>query len=149
MLLATLAVLPLAGQNKAAIATATVKGPLAAKRGTKIVAPVQVKLRTGYHVNSNTPSDKYLIPLKLTWDRGALQTGESQYPKPVLRKYPFSEQKLSVFEGDFAIEQEFTVPANAMQGFGAMTGKLRYQACTESECYPPATAPVRVSYDIR
>ncbi len=37
-----------------------------AKPGSTVEAKVSLQLRQGYHVNSNTPSDDYLIPLKLT-----------------------------------------------------------------------------------
>ena len=37
------------------------------KRGGVMDARVTVQLRDGYHVNSNTPADDYLIPLRLTW----------------------------------------------------------------------------------
>ncbi len=34
-------------------------------------ATVALQLRAGYHVNSNTPSDDYFIPLRLTWNPGS------------------------------------------------------------------------------
>jgi hypothetical protein len=39
-----------------------------ARRGQVTTVEATAQLRSGYHVNSNTPSDAYLIPLKLTWD---------------------------------------------------------------------------------
>lgn len=142
----------LPGQNsgKPGVATVAVKGPVAVKRGGAITVPVTVTVARGYHVTSATPGDRYLKPLRLTWEKGAL-TSEAppRYPKAVLRSYPFSEGKLSVLDGTFTIEQDFRAPATAAQGFGAITGKLHYQACTDTECLPPATVPVRLSYDIR
>ena len=43
-----------------------------------------------HHVNSNKPSEEYLIPLKLTWaSTGALEAGEVVYPKPSLEKQTY------------------------------------------------------------
>ena len=40
---------------------------LTVKAGEMMTAKVRFQLAQGYHTNSNTPSDPYLIPLKLTW----------------------------------------------------------------------------------
>lgn len=122
---------------------------MAAKRGELVTVPVTVTVARGYHVTSATPGDRYLKPLRISWDKGALQSEAPRYPKAVLRSYPFSDGKLSVLEGTFTIEQDFRVPATAPQGFGAVTGKLHYQACTDTECLAPAVLPIRLSYDIR
>ncbi|MCC6262420.1 MAG: hypothetical protein IT169_02495 [Bryobacterales bacterium] len=122
---------------------------MSAKRGTLVTVPVTVTVAKGYHVTSATPGDRYLKPLRISWEKGALESETPRYPKAVLRSYPFSQSKLSVLDGTFTIEQDFRVPANAPQGFGAITGKLHYQACTDTECLPPSTVPVRLSYDIR
>src|SRR5882724_12524241 len=84
------------------------------KRGTTVAAKIQARMREGYHCNSNTPSDEYLIPLKLTWTApGALQVAEVKYPKPSMEKYAFSEKPLSVYSGIFDIVTEFKIPADA------------------------------------
>ena len=49
---------------------------VAAKMGAVVEAPLTLELSPGYHVNSNIPSDEYLIPLRLTWNAGPLQTAE-------------------------------------------------------------------------
>ena len=52
-----------------------------AKRGATAQAKVKVSLQCGYHVNSNTPSDDYLIPLKLTWTPGPLVSPRGCLPQ--------------------------------------------------------------------
>ncbi|MDZ7639264.1 MAG: protein-disulfide reductase DsbD family protein [Bryobacterales bacterium] len=137
------------GSQDREIAKVVIKSPAVAKRGQSLTIPVEVKVAKGFHVTSATPGDRYLKPLQISWDKGALVAEATRYPEAVLRSYPFAEGKLSVLEGAFVIEQQFRVPANATQGFGAITGKLRYQACTERECFAPATVPIQFSYDIR
>jgi hypothetical protein len=125
-----------------------------AKAGGARNAAVQVKIpcviQKGYHVNSNSPSDEYLIPLKLTWkDTGALEGGQVAYPKPSVEKYEFSEKPLSVFTGSFDLVANFKVAANAPAGPGVAVGQLRYQACSDKACYPPKNIEVAVPYQVQ
>jgi DsbC/DsbD-like thiol-disulfide interchange protein len=122
---------------------------VSAKRNESTPVRLTVKLKPGYHTNSNTPSEDYLIPLRLTWDAAPLATEAVKFPAPHLEKYEFSEKPLSVFTGDFAIETQFKAPANAPTGLGIAKGKLRYQACSLKACLPPKTVPVEFTYEIR
>ena len=107
-------------------------------------------VKPGFHVNSNTPSDEYLIPLKLTWkNTGALEGGQLSYPKPSLEKYEFSEKPLSVFTGNFDVVASFKVAANAPAGPGVAVGQLRYQACSDRACFPPKTIDVAIPYQVQ
>jgi hypothetical protein len=123
---------------------------VAGKRGASVQSRIPVTVMSGYHVNSNTPNEEYLIPLKLTWtSAGALEAGAVTYPKPLQEKYEFSEKPLSVFTGNFDLVANFKVAANAPAGPGTAAGKLRYQACSNKACYPPKTVDVSVSYQVQ
>jgi thioredoxin:protein disulfide reductase len=119
-----------------------------AKPGEAVDSALPVELRPGYHVNSNTPSDDYLIPLRLTWDPGPLEATSFTFPKPLMEKYKFSEKPLSVFTGDFQIVTRFKAAAKAAPGPATLTGKLRYQACNDSMCLPPKTLDVSLQVEI-
>jgi hypothetical protein len=130
--------------------TAGAPPKVSGKRNAAVQAKVPLSVEAGYHVNSNTPSDEYLIPLKLTWtSTGALEPGPVAYPKPSLEKYDFSEKPLSVFTGNFELTAAFKVAANAPAGPGAAVGKLRYQACNDKACFPPKTIEITVPYQIQ
>lgn len=120
-----------------------------AKRGTPLQAKIAISVQPGFHVNSNTPSDSYLIPLRLTWTPGALEPGDVVFPKPQMEKYEFSDKPLSVFTGDFNLLAKFKTPASAPAGPGIMVGKLRYQACNNNSCFPPKSVEVRLPYQIQ
>jgi hypothetical protein len=107
-----------------------------------------VQLANGYHVNTNAPLDPYLIPLRLTWDAAPLEVAGVDYPKGQLEKYQFSEKPLSVYSSDFELVTRFKAPAGAPKGAKVVTGKLRYQACTATTCYPPKTINVELPVDI-
>ncbi len=119
-------------------------------RGEAVQSRIPVAVDPGFHVNSDKPSDEYLIPLKLTWTApGALEPGAVTYPKPSMEKYEFSPKPLSVFTGKFDLTANFKVAPNATAGPGVATGKLRYQACNSNTCFPPKTVELSVPYEIR
>jgi len=123
---------------------------VAGKRGAALQVKIPVTVMSGYHVNSNTPSEEYLIPLKLTWtSTGALEGGAITYPKGGLEKYEFSEKPISVYTGNFDLTANFKVAATAPAGPGAAVGKLKYQACSNRACCPPKTVDVNVSYQVQ
>jgi thioredoxin:protein disulfide reductase len=118
---------------------------LVVKRTDNPTLPLKVSIKAGYHANSNTPSEAYLIPLKLTWETGgALEAVEVVYPKPKLEQYDFADKPLSVFGGDFELVTKFRRAANPALGPGFLSGKLRYQACNDKMCLPPKTVEVKL-----
>jgi len=123
---------------------------LVGARGAALEAKIPVTVDPGFHVNSNHPTEEYLIPLKLTWTSlGALEGGEVTYPPASTEKYEFSDKPLSVFSGSFALTVSFKVTGNAPPGPGVATGKLRYQACNSNTCYPPRSADVSIPYQVQ
>lgn len=119
-----------------------------ARAGQSVEATIHVQLRSGYHCNSNTPSEDYLIPLRLTWTPGVLQVEKIAYPQPKMEKYQFSSKPLSVFTGDFEIKTTFKVSAGAAAGPAQLTGKLRYQACTNTLCLPPRSVSIILPVEV-
>lgn len=120
------------------------------KRGEAVQGKIPVTIEPGFHVNSNTPSEDYLIPLKVKWTAtGALEPGQITYPKASQEKYDFSEKPLSVFTGSFDLVAHFKVAANATAGPGSAAGKLTYQACNSNTCFPPKTVDIHIPYSIQ
>src|SRR5205823_777232 len=113
-----------------------------AKAGSETPVKIVAQLKSGYHCNSDKPSEDYLIPLKLTWTPAPLEVAQIVYPQAQMEKYAFSEKPLSVYTGDFEILTKFKVPASAPPGPAILTGKLRYQACTDRMCLPPKSVDI-------
>lgn len=103
-----------------------------------------MQVRDGYHVNSHTPTEEFIIPLRFTWTDGAAQAGEVTFPKPSLEKYLFSPKPVSVFTGAFKAQTKFKLVST-----GTVMGKLRYQACDDKSCLPPRTIDVKVPVEVR
>lgn len=124
----------------------TVKEPakLSLRRNSAGTAVLALSLKPGYHVNSSEPMEQYLIPLRLTWENTLLKTQKVEFPKPAMQKFEFSDKPLSVYAGDFEIRTVFEAAQNAMPGPNIVTGKLRYQACSDTMCLPPKTVEIRL-----
>lgn len=121
---------------------------ITAKQGAAIQVPLSVTVAPGYHVNSNAPTDPYLIGLRLTWSPGPLEGAEIRFPEAQTEKFGFSETPISVFAGEFQIVTKFKVAENAPPGLGLAAGKLRYQACNDRMCLPPKTLEVDLPVEI-
>ena len=135
------------GQNNNVLTVAPPE-KVTAKIGSTTQVKVSLEVRTGYHCNSNKPLDDYLIPLKLTWAQGPLESPEVTYPAPQMEKYSFSPTPLSVYTGNFDLMTKFKVSASATPGQAIITAKLRYQACNDRMCLQPKTIDVSVPIDI-
>jgi len=121
---------------------------VAGKRNDAVQTKIPVSILPGFHVNSNTPSDDYLIPLKVTWTSlGALEGGQVTFPKA--EKIQVGDQALSVFTGKFDLVVNFKVSAKAAAGPGVASGKVGYQACNSNTCFPPKTVEISVPYQIQ
>ena len=146
--LALAAAFPLARAQGSGALTLGEIHPVSAARGAAAKVTLTMYVRAGFHVNSDKPNDDYLIPLKLTWDKGPLEADGIDYPAPRIEKTSFSD-KLSVFSGSFRVTSNFHAPPDAPLGSGVITGKLRYQACDDHQCLRPQTIGVKVPVEVR
>jgi hypothetical protein len=141
---------PLVAQSNPGYLTAGEPQRVEAARNAAVQSKIPCTVQAGFHVNSNTPAEDYLIPLKLKWtSTGALAPGQVIYPAPQMEKYEFSPQPLSVLTGKFELTANFKVAAKAPAGPGVATGKLRYQACNDRACYAPKTIDIAIPYRIK
>ena len=112
-------------------------------------AVVRLNIADGFHVNSNAPGDKFVIPTRLEAAPAAgIKAGAARYPEGVRKKFPFSEQPLSVYEGEVAIRLPLSAEAGASKGRHTVSADLTVQPCDDRECFPPrkvnAAVPVVV-----
>ncbi|MGA3096242.1 MAG: protein-disulfide reductase DsbD domain-containing protein [Bryobacteraceae bacterium] len=149
-MLALLCLPGLWAQNSASYLTVGAPQKVAGPRNAAVVSKIPCAVQAGFHVNSDTPTYDYLIPLKLTWTSpGALTPGEVTYPKPSMEKYSFTKDPLSVVTGSFDLIAHFKVAPNAPAGPGVATGKLKYQACNDRACFAPKTVDIAIPYQIQ
>ena len=114
--------------------------------GTSARAAVEAKIASGFHINEHHPSLDYLIPTELKLEPSRqFSVTKLVYPKGELKSFSFSDSLLSVYQGTFAIGALLKVEAGTPPGEYKLQGKLRYQACNDHACLPPASVPVSLS----
>ncbi|MEI9968886.1 MAG: protein-disulfide reductase DsbD domain-containing protein [Terracidiphilus sp.] len=108
------------------------------------LSPVILHFRVaqGLHINSHTPSDKFLIPTDFSIPDGTgVRLGAATYPPGTIISLAFDPStKLSVYTGEFAIQARI----EATPGNHPVQAKLHYQACDQNQCMPPKTIEVPI-----
>jgi hypothetical protein len=113
-------------------------------RGKGSSVDLQFRIGSGFHVNSNTPTQEYLIPTALKLDAPTdIVIGRITYPAGEGMAFAFApDEKLSVYSGAFTIGVIVRPLASVLPGKYEFRGKLKYQACDKAACYPPKELPV-------
>jgi len=114
-----------------------------AARGGSFQIAVVMNIRQGFHVNAREKSEEYLIAtdLKAQLPSG-FTNGEVVYPKGKLETFTFSKKPLNVYQGTVILRLPVNALANSTIGQQHIPLKLRYQACSNEYCLPPATLPL-------
>lgn len=119
-------------------------------RGTEFQAAILVDIARGYHMNSNKPTDPYLIPTTLKAEMPAgIELRDTIYPAGKMEKFAFSPDKpLNVYTGSVTLRLRLAAQADAVLGVATIPVTLRYQACNDSACLPPVKVPVSVKFEV-
>jgi DsbC/DsbD-like thiol-disulfide interchange protein len=130
-----------------------VSGNLAADkapRGRSAQAMVVMDIPSGFHVHSNKPLEKFLIPTQLQIEAPkGVRVGAVVYPRAVVRSLKFSKNKVAVYEGRATMRFNVTVPAAFGSDTAELKARLRYQACNDELCFAPQTREVSIPVRIK
>ena len=109
-------------------------------RATVARVALEVALPDGLHVQSDRPRDPSLIPtvLEITAPAGA-KVRSIAYPKATDFRQENLDQPLSVFGSTFVVGAIIAVGQQTTPGPLNVAARLRYQACDDKVCFPPAT----------
>lgn len=119
------------------------------QRGHVVQVVVVMEIPNGYHVNSNRPLESFLKATQLKIEApSSVRLGPVTYPRALLRKFSFSNDKLSVYEGRVILRFSVTVPASFSGGSMELKAKLNYQSCSDALCFPPQTRDVKVEIPV-
>ncbi len=112
--------------------------------GSTVVLLLKVRLPKDVHVQANKPRDPSLIPTALTIEPPPGVTVEKvTYPAASELSQAGRREKLLVLGPEFDIEVHVAVAESRGAGEVVIPGRLRYQACNDTMCFPPARAEAR------
>lgn len=117
----------------------------AGRAGGPLRIAVVATLQDGWHVNANKPLEDLLIPTVLSVEPVAgITVDRIIYPKPKLFRFAGSAEDMAVYEGEFAIGVIVNLAKDLSPGDYELNGELKYQACDNAACFPPAKAKVAI-----
>ena len=123
---------------------AAIVSPARVAAGSRATVSVEMTLGKNWHVNSHSPSEKYLIPTDLTLTSSVGTLSPIRYPKDVEKRFAFADKPLRVYEGTVRFETDLEVPAGASDKI-SIAATLSYQACNDQQCFAPAKLPLKAS----
>ncbi|HEX3281683.1 MAG TPA: protein-disulfide reductase DsbD domain-containing protein [Pyrinomonadaceae bacterium] len=120
------------------------------QRGRTVRATVMMDIPSGFHVNSNHPLEKFLIPTTLKIDApNGVRVSPVSYPRAVLRNFKFSKSRVAVYEGRATLRFNVSVPASFPTGTTELRTHLRYQSCNDEVCFPPQNRDVSLWLNVQ
>jgi hypothetical protein len=139
--------------GKAVTVSSSIVKPDRIAAGGRATLLVSVAVAPGFHVNANKPDDENAIPTILELDappKGkGIAFGKPVYPDAKLITVGYSPTPIKAYDGTMTISVPVTTNANAVRpGRKGISGRLRYQSCNATSCFPPATAPISASFTI-
>jgi hypothetical protein len=120
--------------------------------GGRVSLIAEIELPPDVHVYS--PGVQGYKPIQLTLQGPpGVEFQPVVYPNSKILYLEAIQEHVPVFEGKFRVSQDLTItPSRISDGLRAVfshertisiTGDLKYQACDQTVCYPPASVPVK------
>lgn len=106
-------------------------------------------LAEGFHVYA--PSEKQMSPLSVEFDlpKGIELLEPVQYPKPLVKTDPVLQADTAQYEKDIPLPALNLRAADSLEpGRITVSATLKYQACNDVICFPPATKRVTMDLEV-
>jgi cytochrome c biogenesis protein CcdA len=111
-------------------------------------AVVRFTIAEGWHVNSDKPLERGLIATQLKFEETAgLRVIGTVYPEPIMAKL-FGDDPMPVYEHTNVIGVLVQIAPDAAPGTLTLKGNLQYQACNDTQCMAPTTAPFELAINV-
>lgn len=110
---------------------------------------VTADIAEGWHINSNTPRDEYLIPTVLEVTApGGIEIERILYPEPALERLAISDDLMSLYHGRVTFGASLSVAASALPGQYTLKATLGYQGCNDMSCIEPADVSIELTITV-
>ncbi len=103
----------------------------------------------GWHINSPSPPDSYMIPtlLKVKMPDGIIAVG-TLYPEAEEKMLEISDSPLPLYEGQVTFGILFEISKDIKPGNYKITATLNYQGCNNMTCLQPAYSSVEIELNV-
>ncbi|MCD6379005.1 protein-disulfide reductase DsbD [bacterium] len=110
---------------------------------------ITADITNGWHINSPSPPDAYLIPtrLKVTMPNG-ITVVNTLYPEAEEKMLEISDSPLPLYEGKVTFGIIFKVSEDINPGNYKIAATLNYQGCNNMTCLQPADSRVEIKLNV-
>jgi thiol:disulfide interchange protein len=116
--------------------------------GSRVKVVLHATIAEGFHINSNTPNDEFLIPVTVESADSSWPIAKVSYPAPKVLNLAVSEKPLSAFEGKTDIGLTFDIGTSTPTGKHVVPVEFGYQACDDRSCLPPRTITANLTFEV-
>ena len=117
--------------------------------GGRTEARLRLAIADGWHINANPPSPEYMIATSVELSpAGGMSAGTPRYPNAKQLKVAFDESAIAAWDGTIEIAMPLNAAADADTGARSLEGTLKFQACNDNVCLPPATVRFTVPVSV-
>lgn len=110
-----------------------------AQLGKTFKFAAKIIIQNTWHINSNKPNEDFLIASQLISKDPKFPFAKVVYPEAKNLNFEFSDQPVSVYDGEVIISGLIQIDENLESGQYKIPIQLRYQACNDNTCLPPTT----------
>lgn len=109
-----------------------------AHAGSEIKFAVRLNIEDTWHINSNKPLDDFLIPTEISFEENEnYEVKKIVYPHAEDIKLAFSDNLVSVYEGEVYIGGIIKISEKANTSTLSLILNFEYQACNDNTCLAP------------
>ena len=115
--------------------------------GMSYPAKLIVEISDGWHINSASPNEDWLIAASIDFETNDFLSAHSiKYPVGTTEQ--LGDKPFSVYSGLVEIPFTISVSENAPEGVTALTGGFTNQPCNDKECKAPNTIELLLSVEV-
>lgn len=114
--------------------------------GETVPVELRISIAPGWHINSVQPNVPFLIPTELQLVAPPGVVVEVTWPPPERVSLPLSQEPLELYRGD--LEVKLVLVGEEGLTAGTVSAVLRYQACDDEVCVPPAELQLALPVEV-
>ena len=117
--------------------------------GRLISASLIIDIPAGYHLNAHEPISRFALATKIELQvPDGYKIGPISYPRAVVRKFSFTDERLGVYEKQAVIKFSLRIPSRERQRTTTVKAILNYQSCSNEVCFPPKKQEATIVFKV-
>jgi len=117
--------------------------------GSVIQLAIVATIEEGWHINSSSPPDKFMIPTRLNISAPeGIEIEKILYPEPEEKSIAISDSPLPLYQEEVTFGAILRISDDFKSEAALITAVLEYQGCNDQSCLPPAESVSRIDFTL-